>query len=445
MNSNYWNDQNSPVMPVSAPDFMPQEQLRELQLHRLKSLVKYTYDRVELFRNRCVERGVRPEHIKNLEDIAILPTFTKSDLRDTYPFGLFATPMSEIVRFHASSGTTGKPIVVAYTKDDLRLWSECVQRALAACGLGAGDIIQNAYGYGLFTGGLGLHQGATDLGLTVVPVSGGNSERQIMLMRDFDATAVSCTPSYFLHLIDAAKAQGVDMRDLPLRVGVFGAEPWTDEMRRHIEEEAGIEAFDIYGLTEICGPGVGIECKEHQGLHIFEDHFYPEILDPETLEPLPDGEEGELVFTTLTKQAMPMIRYRTRDLSVISPDPCECGRRVRRIRRIHARTDDMLIIRGVNIFPSQIEAGLLSVDGALPHYAIIVTRENNLDKLEVQVEIPREKFSDKISEIEKLRAQIAESIHRIINIAATVTLAEPNSLPRSEGKARRVTDLRGRQ
>ncbi len=445
MNSNYWNDQNSPVMPVSAPDFMPQEQLRELQLHRLKSLVKYTYDRVELFRNRCVERGVRPEHIKNLEDIAILPTFTKSDLRDTYPFGLFATPMSEIVRFHASSGTTGKPIVVAYTKDDLRLWSECVQRALAACGLGAGDIIQNAYGYGLFTGGLGLHQGATDLGLTVVPVSGGNSERQIMLMRDFGATAVSCTPSYFLHLIDAAKAQGVDMRDLPLRVGVFGAEPWTDEMRRHIEEEAGIEAFDIYGLTEICGPGVGIECKEHHGLHIFEDHFYPEILDPETLEPLPDGEEGELVFTTLTKQAMPMIRYRTRDLSVIGPDPCECGRRIRRIRRIHARTDDMLIIRGVNIFPSQIEAGLLSVDGALPHYAIIVTRENNLDKLEVQVEIPREKFSDKISEIEKLRAQIAESIHRIINIAATVTLAEPNSLPRSEGKARRVTDLRGRQ
>ena len=445
MNSNYWNDQNSPVMPVSAPDFMPQEQLRELQLHRLKSLVKYTYDRVELFRNRCVERGVRPEHIKKLEDMAILPTFTKSDLRDTYPFGLFATPMSEIVRFHASSGTTGKPIVVAYTKDDLRLWSECVQRALAACGLGAGDIIQNAYGYGLFTGGLGLHQGATDLGLTVVPVSGGNSERQIMLMRDFDATAVSCTPSYFLHLIDAAKAQGVDMRDLPLRVGVFGAEPWTDEMRRHIEEEAGIEAFDIYGLTEICGPGVGIECKDHQGLHIFEDHFYPEILDPETLEPLPDGEEGELVFTTLTKQAMPMIRYRTRDLSVIGPDPCECGRRIRRIRRIHARTDDMLIIRGVNIFPSQIEAGLLSVDGALPHYAIIVTRENNLDKLEVQVEIPREKFSDKISEIEKLRAQIAESIHRIINIAATVTLAEPNSLPRSEGKARRVTDLRGRQ
>lgn len=445
MNSNYWNDQNSPVMPVSAPDFMPQEQLRELQLHRLKSLVKYTYDRVELFRNRCVERGVRPEHIKKLEDMAILPTFTKSDLRDTYPFGLFATPMSEIVRFHASSGTTGKPIVVAYTKDDLRLWSECVQRALAACGLGAGDIIQNAYGYGLFTGGLGLHQGATDLGLTVVPVSGGNSERQIMLMRDFGTTAVSCTPSYFLHLIDAAKAQGVDMRDLPLRVGVFGAEPWTDEMRRHIEEEAGIEAFDIYGLTEICGPGVGIECKEHHGLHIFEDHFYPEILDPETLEPLPDGEEGELVFTTLTKQAMPMIRYRTRDLSVIGPDPCECGRRIRRIRRIHARTDDMLIIRGVNIFPSQIEAGLLSVDGALPHYAIIVTRENNLDKLEVQVEIPREKFSDKISEIEKLRAQIAESIHRIINIAATVTLAEPNSLPRSEGKARRVTDLRGRQ
>lgn len=266
-----------------------------------------------------------------------------------------------------------------------------------------------------------------------------------MLMRDFGATAVSCTPSYFLHLIDAAKEQGVDLRDLPLRVGVFGAEPWTDEMRRHIEEEAGIEAFDIYGLTEICGPGVGIDCKEHCGLHIFEDHFYPEIIDPETLEPLPDGEEGELLFTTLTKQAMPMIRYRTRDISVIDTEPCECGRRIRRIRRIHARTDDMLIIRGVNIFPSQIEAGLLSVDGALPHYAIIVSREDNLDKLEVHVEIPREKFSDKISEIEKLRSQIAQSIQRIINIAVTVTLAEPNSLPRSEGKARRVTDLRGQK
>ena len=444
MNPNYWNDQNSPVHPISAPDFIPAKLLRELQLHRLQRLVEYTYERVSLFRARCDERGVKPHHVRTLKDIALLPCFSKADLRDTYPFGLFAAPMKDIVRFHASSGTTGKPIVVGYTPNDLLLWSEAVQRCLAACGLGAGDILQNAYGYGLFTGGLGLHQGATDLGLAVVPVSGGNTDRQIMLMRDFGVTAISCTPSYFLHLIEAAQQQGVDMKKLPLKVGVFGAEPWTDEMRSRIEAEAAIEAFDIYGLTEICGPGVGIECRHHCGLHILEDHFYPEIIDPETLEPRPDGEEGELIFTTLTKQAMPMIRYRTRDLSVIDTEPCACGRQIRRIRRIKARTDDMLIIRGVNVFPSQIEAGLLALSAALPHYAIIVSRVDNLDQLEVQVEIPREKFSDRVGEIERLRAQIAESIHRIINVAVKVTLVEPNTLPRSEGKAKRVTDLRPR-
>ncbi len=442
MNSNYWNDLNSPVHPISALDFMPHEQLRQLQLNRLKMLVQYTYDRVDLFRSRCDERGVKPEQIQTLADIALLPMFTKSDLRDTYPFGLFASPMKDIVRFHASSGTTGKPIVVAYTQSDLQLWSEVVQRALAACGLAEGDIIQNSYGYGLFTGGLGLHQGATDMGLTVVPVSGGNSERQIMLMRDFGATAISCTPSYFLHLIEAARAQGVEMKELPLRIGIFGAEPWSDEMRVRIEKESGIEAYDIYGLTEICGPGVGNECKYHDGLHIFEDHFYPEIVDPDTLEPVPDGVEGELLFTTLTKQAMPMIRYRTRDISMIYTEPCKCGRTIRRIRRIRARTDDMLIIRGVNVFPSQIEAALLSLDNTLPHYAIIITLKDNLDQVEVQVEIPRERFSDKISEVENLRAQIGEAIHRIINISVKVTLVEPNTLPRSEGKAKRVTDLR---
>ncbi len=442
MNDSYWNDQNSPVHPVSAPDFLPAGPLRQLQLHRLKTLVAYTYDRVELFRSRCQARGVEPRHIQRLADIALLPMFTKSDLRDTYPFGLFASPMHDIVRFHASSGTTGKPIVVAYTQSDLQLWTECVQRALAACGLGAGDIIQNAYGYGLFTGGLGIHQGATELGLTVVPVSGGNTERQIMLMRDFGATAISCTPSYFLHLIEAAAQQGVDLKQLPVRVGIFGAEPWTDEMRVRIEKEAGIEAYDIYGLTEICGPGVGVECDRHDGLHIFEDHFYPEIVDPDTLEPVPDGVEGELLFTTITKQAMPMIRYRTRDISMIYTEPCACGRTIRRIRRIRARTDDMLIIRGVNLFPSQIEAGLLALDNTLPHYAIIITRRNNLDHLEIQVEIPRERFSDKVSEIETLRSQIGDAIHRIIGLSVTVTLVEPNTLPRSEGKAKRVTDLR---
>lgn len=442
MNANYWNDQNSPVHPVSAPDFMPAATLRELQLHRLQRLVEYAYDRVPLFRSRCDERGVQPRHIRSLQDIALLPCFKKTDLRDTYPFGLFAAPLKDIVRFHASSGTTGKPIVVGYTHNDLLLWSESVQRCLATSGLTAGDIIQNAFGYGLFTGGLGLHQGATDLGLGVLPTSGGNTDRQIMLMRDFGVTAIACTPSYFLHLLDDSQKLGIDLKSLPLKKGIFGAEPWTDEMRQRIESEAGIEAFDIYGLTEICGPGVGIECHHHCGLHILEDHFYPEILDPETLEPLPDGEEGELVFTTLTKQGMPMIRYRTRDLSVIDPEPCPCGRQIRRIRRIRARTDDMLIIRGVNVFPTQIEAGLLALSSALPHYAIIVSRENNLDRLEVQVEIPREKFSDKVSEIERLRNQIAESIHKIINIGVKVTLVEPNTLPRSEGKAKRVIDLR---
>lgn len=442
MNTNYWNDQNSPVHPISAQDFLPTEHLQQLQLHRLKALVAYTYERVALFRNRCDERGVKPRHILSLSDLALLPMFTKTDLRDTYPFGLFASPMHDIVRFHASSGTTGKPIVVAYTQSDLQLWTECVQRALAACKLGAGDIIQNSYGYGLFTGGLGIHQGATEMGLTVVPVSGGNSERQIMLMRDFGATAISCTPSYFLHLIEAANQKGIDLKKLPLRVGIFGAEPWTDEMRVRIEKEANIEAYDIYGLTEICGPGVGIECDHHDGLHIFEDHFYPEIVDPDTLEPVPDGVEGELLFTTLTKQAMPMIRYRTRDISMIYTEPCKCGRTIRRIRRIRARTDDMLIIRGINIFPSQIEASLLALDITLPHYAIIVSRKDNLDLLEVQVEIPRESFSDTISGIENLRFMIGDAIHRVIGISVKITLVEPNTLPRSEGKAQRVTDLR---
>lgn len=442
MNTNYWNDQNSPVHPISALDFLPTEQLRQLQLHRLKMLITYTYESVALFKKRCDERRVKPKHLQRLSDLALFPTLAKSDLRDTYPFGLFATPISDIVRFHASSGTTGKPIVVAYTQNDLKVWTKCVQRALAACKLSTGDIIQNAYGYGLFTGGLGIHQGATEMGLTVVPVSGGNTERQIMLMRDFGATAISCTPSYFLHLIEAAAQKGIDIKKLPLRIGIFGAEPWTDEMRTRIEKSADIEAYDIYGLTEICGPGVGIECQYHDGLHIFEDHFYPEVVNPETLEPVPDGVEGELIFTTLTKQAMPMIRYRTHDLSMIYTEPCQCGRTIRRIRRIHARTDDMLIIRGVNVFPSQIETALLALNMTLPHYAIIVSRENSLDQLKVHVEVPREHFGDTISKIENLRFLIGDVIHRAIGISVKVTLAEPNTLPRSEGKAQRVTDLR---
>ena len=440
----FWNDASNPMHPASAVDFLPREQLAAMQLHRLQVTIGRAYDDVPLFRERMDAKGVKPADIRTLADLAHVPFTVKTDLRDTYPYGLCASPLADIVRLHASSGTTGKPIVVAYTQNDLTVWQQVIIRTLAAAGVRRGDVLQNAYGYGLFTGGMGLHYGAEAMGCTVLPISGGNTERQLMLMRDLGVTAISCTPSYFLHLIEAAQQQGVDMKKLPLKVGVFGAEPWTDEMRSRIEAEAAIEAFDIYGLTEICGPGVGIECRHHCGLHILEDHFYPEIVDPDTLEPRPDGEEGELIFTTLTKQAMPMIRYRTRDLSVIDTEPCACGRQIRRIRRIKARTDDMLIIRGVNVFPSQIEAGLLALSAALPHYAIIVSRVDNLDQLEVQVEIPREKFSDRVGEIERLRAQIAESIHRIINVAVKVTLVEPNTLPRSEGKAKRVTDLRPR-
>ena len=313
-----------------------------------------------------------PADIRSLEDIALLPFTVKSDLRDTYPFGLFASPMKDIVRLHASSGTTGKPIVVAYTQEDIQVWSNVMLRSFLACGLHAGDIIQNAYGYGLFTGGLGAHYGAEALGATVIPISGGNTPRQLMVLKDFGVTALCCTPSYFLHILDQAAEEGIRFKDLPLRVGVFGAEPWTESMRRRIEAESGIKAFDIYGLSEIIGPGVAMECSCQAGPHIFEDHFYPEIIDPRSGDVLPDGEEGELVLTTLSKQAMPMIRYRTRDITSLSSEPCECGRTSRRIRRIARRSDDMFIIRGVNVYPSQIETALLKVEGALPHYQIVL-------------------------------------------------------------------------
>ncbi|MCL1857307.1 MAG: phenylacetate--CoA ligase [Kiritimatiellaeota bacterium] len=428
---------------VSAADFVSGEALRETQLGRLQKTVARAYERVALFRERMEERGIRPEHIQTLKDIALLPFTVKTDLRDTYPTGMFASPMAEVVRLHASSGTTGKPIVVGYTKGDIDVWSQCVARALACGGAHAGDVLHNAYGYGLFTGGLGLHYGAEALGATVVPVSGGNTERQVMLMKDFGATLVSCTPSYFLHLVEAAEKMGVSLRDLPLRAGFFGAEPWTDAMRQRIEEEAGIKAFDIYGLTEVCGPGVANECECRNGLHVFEDHFYPEIIHPDTLEPLPDGEEGELVFTSLTKEAFPVIRYRTRDLSAIFAERCDCGRTIRRIRRIRARNDDMLIIRGVNVFPSQVEAALLSVDQTLPHFGIEVSRVDGLDQMEVQVEIPRHLFSDEVRTLEALQRTISDAIFHVINIRVNVTLLAPGALPRSEGKAKRVMDKRG--
>ena len=385
---------------------------------------------------------MKPEDIQSLEDIAKLPFMIKTDLRDTYPYGLFACPMKDIVRLHASSGTTGKPIVVGYTQKDLDVWSNTAARAFAACGVTADDVGQVSYGYGLFTGGLGAHYALETLGATVVPASGGNTERQIMLLKDFGVTVMACTPSYFTHLIEVAEKMGVDMRELPLRVGVFGAEPWTEEMRQHIEAKAGIKAYDIYGLSEIVGPGVGCSCGCGEGLHIFEDCYYPEIIDPKTCEVLPDGEEGELVLTTLAKEAMPMLRYRTRDIAKIITEPCACGRTIRRISKIARRSDDMFIIRGVNVFPSQIESAIMKVEAVLPVYQIVLTRERSLDNVEVDIEVNSDLINDKVSGIEEVRNRIATAIEHTLGIRVFVRMMEPNSIPRSEGKAKRVIDKR---
>jgi phenylacetate-CoA ligase len=428
--------------PASAPDYVPPARMRELQLARLRDVVARAWEHVGLFRSRLEERGLAPGDIRSLEDVRRLPFTTKADLRDTYPFGLFASPMSEIVRLHVSSGTTGKPIVVAYTREDVEVWTNVMLRTLAACGLTHGDIIQNAYGYGLFTGGLGAHYGAEALGATVIPISGGNTDRQIMVMKDFQVTAICCTPSYFLHLIDRAAELGINLRALPLRAGVFGAEPWTDSMRRRIERDAGIRAFDIYGLSEIIGPGVASECPYHAGLHVFEDHFYPEVIDPESGEPVADGEEGELVLTTLSKRAMPMIRYRTRDVTALLSGPCGCGRTLRRMRRIGRRSDDMFIVRGINVFPSQVESALLDVEGTLPHYQIVLERTRGLDQMEVQVEVTPEVFSDKIGALEDLNARLVHALDRTLGIRVGVRLVRPHTIARSEGKARRIVDRR---
>ena len=427
---------------LCSPDYLGVEYLRSLQLARLREIVTHAYNNVELFRNRMKDAGLTPDSVGSLADLGKLPFMVKKDLRDTYPFGLFAVPMKEVVRLHASSGTTGKPIVVAYTAEDLSVWQSVMKRSFAAAGLSGRDIIQVAYGYGLFTGGLGAHYGAEGLGAAVVPASGGNTRRQVMLIRDFGVTAVCCTPSYFIHMIEEAGNQGIDLRELPLRVGIFGAEPWSAGMRERIEEGAGIEAFDIYGLSEITGPGVAVECSCHHGLHVFEDHFYPEIIDPDTGEVLPDGETGELVLTTLSKFAMPMIRYRTRDLTRIIPEPCECGRTLRRIDRISSRSDDMFIIRGVNVFPSQIEAAMLSVPGTTANYHITLRTIHDVDNIEVTAELTPELFSDQVREMEELRRRIADAIESVIGLRISLKLAAPGSIPRSEGKAKRVTDER---
>jgi phenylacetate-CoA ligase len=423
-------------------DYLPSPQLREVQFARLQTMVQRAYDRVPLFRGRMEDRRLTVADLRTLDDMVKLPFTVKTDLRDTYPFGLFASPLSEIVRFHASSGTTGKPIVVAYTKEDLDDWARAMLRSFAACGVHCGDVVQNAYGYGLFTGGLGAHYGAEALGASVIPISGGNTDRQILIMKDFGVTVICCTPSYFLHLMERAHELGVDLKELPLRVGVFGAEPWTEDMRARIEAGSGIKAYDIYGLSEIVGPGVAMECVHQAGPHIFEDMFFPEVIDPRTEAPLPDGAEGELVLTTLSKRAMPMIRYRTRDITALAPDRCPCGRTIRRIRRIGRRSDDMLIIRGVNLYPSQIEAALLRVEGTLPHYQIVVDRQRGLDVLEVQVEVTAEVFSDTVGGLEQLQAKLSHSIETITGLRAEVRLVAPRTLQRSEGKAKRVIDKR---
>ncbi|BAI80436.1 phenylacetate-CoA ligase [Deferribacter desulfuricans SSM1] len=422
---------------------LPREALEALQLKRLQHLVERVYATVPFYKKKFDEAGVKPEDIKSLSDLRKLPFTTKQDLRDNYPFGLFAVPKEQVVRIHASSGTTGKPTVVGYTKRDIKTWAELMARTFQAAGVGKGDVLQNAYGYGLFTGGLGAHYGAELIGASVIPISGGNSKKQIMIMQDFGTTAISCTPSYALNLYEVAQEMGVDLKKLPVKVGVFGAEPWTNEMRKEIEEKWGIDAIDIYGLSEVIGPGVAFECLEAKnGMHINEDHFIVEIIDPETGEPLPYGEKGEIVFTTITKEAIPLIRYRTRDITRLIKEPCKCGRTFVRMEKVMGRSDDMLIIRGVNVFPSQIESILMETKGILPHYLIVVDRENNLDTMEVLVEVSEEFFSDEIKKLQALEKSIEKNIKEIIGITAKVRLVEPKTIERSQGKAKRVIDKR---
>lgn len=422
---------------------LPREAIEAIQLKRLQDLAERVYATVPFYKQAFDERGVKPSDVKSLGDLKKLPFTMKQDLRDNYPFGMFATPLYNVVRIHASSGTTGKPTVVGYTRRDIDTWAELMARTLAAAGTHKGDIVHNAYGYGLFTGGLGFHYGAERLGASVIPVSGGNTKRQILLMRDFGPTVLTCTPSYSLHLFDVAQEQGVDFHSLNFRIGVFGAEPWTENIRKEMESKLGLDAMDIYGLSEIIGPGVSVECVEAKnGLHVFEDHFIPEIIDPSTGEPLPYGEVGELVFTTLTKQAFPLIRYRTRDLSVLYREPCRCGRTLVRMGRIMGRSDDMLIIRGVNVFPSQIESVLMSRDDIAPHYMLIVDRKGHMDTLEAEVEIKEEVFSDAVKDLQKIEREIEKDIKDLLGVSCKVRLVEPKTIQRSEGKAQRVIDRR---
>ena len=429
-----WNDEF---------ETLPREAIESLQLKRLRQTVDRVYATVPFYRESFKKAGISPADIKSLDDLSRLPFTLKQDMRDNYPYGLFAVPLEQIVRIHASSGTTGKPTVVGYTRRDIETWTELMARSFVAAGANQGDVIHNAYGYGLFTGGLGAHYGAERLGASVIPMSGGNTKKQLMIMQDFGSTVLTCTPSYSLFLAEVAAEEGIDIRKLKLKVGILGAEPWSEKMRQEIEQKLNIKAIDIYGLSEILGPGVAIECLEAQnGLHIWEDHFIPEIINPDTHEVLPKGEKGELVITTITKEGIPLIRYRTRDITRLITEPCICGRTHIRIERLSGRSDDMLIIRGVNVFPSQIEAVLFTIKGVEPHYQLIVDREGNLDTLEVQVEVNEQTFSDEIKVLQNLSAKIQKEIKDLLGVTCKVRLVEPKSITRSEGKARRVIDNR---
>lgn len=435
MSSNY---------PMHQPEIetMPREELQKLQSERLVAQVARMYDRVPLFRKRMDEKGLKPSDIHGIEDLHKLPFAYKSDLRDEYPYGLFAEPLKNIVRIHASSGTTGKQIVVGYTQNDLNMWSNCFARMLRAIGASDEDIVQISYGYGLFTGGLGAHGGAERIGATVVPISAGNTQRQVQTMVDFGSTVLCCTPSYALYLGEAIEEAGLKDK-LSLKAGIFGAEPWTEDMRAAIEDKLGLKAYDIYGLSEIMGPGVSYECEYQCGMHICEDNFIAEIIDPDTEEVLPYGSQGELVFTTLTKEGFPVIRYRTRDICTLTAEPCKCGRTHIRMAKPAGRSDDMLIIRGVNVFPSQIEEVLLKIGGSVtPNYQIIVGRENNTDTLDINVEMSPEMFADDVKSIKEIENRIVNELRNVLGLGAKVHLVNPKSIARSEGKAKRIIDNR---
>lgn len=421
---------------------MERTSLKELQNRRLHEMVNRLYFNVPFYRKKFQELGIEPNDIQSIDQLKELPLTTKQDLRDNYPFGLFAVSQREIIRLHASSGTTGKPTVGGYTRRDINIWSEVVARSLYAAGVDHNDIVHVSYGYGLFTGGLGIHQGAQQIGATVIPASGGNTKKQLQIMHDFGSTVLACTPSYALYLAETMQEIGMDPKELKLRRGIFGAEPWTEEMRKEIEQKLHLKALDIYGLTEIIGPGVAMECEQQEGLHVFEDHFIPEIIDPNTLQPVEEGQLGELVITTVTKEGMPLLRYRTRDLTSMTTEKCTCGRTTARLQKFMGRTDDMLIIRGVNVFPSQIESVLLEMSETEPHYQLIVDRINNLDVLEILVEINESFFSDEIRQLESLTHKIKAAIESTLGISAKIRLVEPRTIERTEGKSKHVIDKR---